>query len=115
MNARFEIDCSVYELVPVSRRDPMAVYLDVHIEKDGKRVALFSLRCAASEPQHDMIERMSVEEQMDLALRRGTLEALVRSALEWQSSLCKINPKWGVSPIFQAWFPENYGQRSGSA
>jgi hypothetical protein len=108
MNRRLEIDGLVYELTPVSRREQMAAYLDIHIERDGKRVALFSLRCAASEPQYEMVERMPIDEQMALAVRRGGLETLVRSALEWQSSLGRINPGWGVSPIFQPWFPENY-------
>lgn len=108
MSRRFEIDGSVYELVAACSHDSIAVYLDIHIEEQGKRVALLRLRCAATEPQYGSLERMSAEEQMDLAVRRGGLEDHVRSTLRWQSDLHKINPEWGISPIFQAWFPQNY-------
>jgi len=108
MNPRLTIDGSVYELVPKRTRDSIATCFDINIMESGKRVALFRLRCAAFEPQYEMIERMSMEDLMGLAVQRGGLEGHVRSALHWQSELRKINPEWGISPVFQAWFPENY-------
>lgn len=108
MGLRIEIDGRIYDLVPALSRDAIAIYLDIHIQENGRRVALVRLRCAASEPQYEMIERMAIEELLERVIQRGGLEGHVRVALQWQSDLHKINSEWGISPLYQAWFPENF-------
>jgi hypothetical protein len=106
------IDGSEYELIAARSQDALAVYLDMSIHEGGRRVALFKLRCGASEPEYQMIASASLDALVEMARRRGDLADNVRGALQWQAELQKINPDWGVSPIFHSWFPKNYEHRA---
>lgn len=108
-----DVDGSKYELVGDRSSDANAVYLDIDICEGGQRIALLKMRCAAFEPEYEMMANASVETLLEMAMHRGDLEENVRSALRWQFELRRINPEWGVRPIFSVWFPKNYEQRRG--
>lgn len=86
------------------------MYLDINIHRGEKRIALFKLRCAVYEPEYEKMAGTSVDALLEMAMRREDIADNVRSALHWQSELQRINPEWGVSPVFSCWFPKNYEQ-----
>jgi len=108
--AIIDIEGSEYELIPDRSEDSLAVYLDINVHRDGKTVALLKLRCAVYEPEYEKIASTSVEVLLEMAMRREGIADNVRGALHWQSELQRINPEWGVSPVYSSWFPKNYEQ-----
>jgi hypothetical protein len=102
-----EVDGSSYDLLPRRVLKPNAIYVDVAVRTCGQHVASFRLRCAAHEPQFEMLTQMPEAELAELAMRTITPDR-VRNALWFESELRKQNPESPICGVLGALFPENY-------
>jgi hypothetical protein len=107
MNTEIEVEGAVYELAPAMSQDSAGVSLVVSILRRNDRVAQLRFRCAIDEPTYIHAASLRIEDMLNLVLSRETMATSVRSALNWQSEVERINPG-GVSPLILPLFPENY-------
>ena len=100
-----QVDGRLYHLVALCIRKEDAIYVDLDVKENDKRVARFRLRCAEHEVQYATLRQSSDSEISELAASTITPDR-VRQALWFESELRKLNPESPVNGVLGAIFPE---------